>query len=225
MSEAIGQTLIFAVGIAIFPIPMITAVLILLTSDGKKNGLAFLVGWMTGILLLGAILLSLASPYEATSSGHSAAWINWLRLIIGMLLLYASIRKLRAKLHKDSTPVPRWMETISSLTFGKSLGIGLLLSALNPKNILLAIGAVSAIAQADISTTQRAGTWVTFTLIASLGVLIPVVITLLLGQRALTFLNAIKEWLQRNNTTILVILMLIIGTKLIGDAITGFSLR
>jgi hypothetical protein len=36
-------------------------------------------------------------------------------------------------------------------------------------------------------------------------------------------LERLKNWMAANNTAIMAVLCLIIGVKLIGDAITGFS--
>jgi hypothetical protein len=36
-------------------------------------------------------------------------------------------------------------------------------------------------------------------------------------------LDEMKDWLARNKAVIMTVLLLVIGVKLIGDAITGFS--
>jgi hypothetical protein len=64
---------------------------------------------------------------------------------------------------------------------------------------------------------------VVFVLIASLGVAAPVVIYFALGERAGPLLERLKGWLAHNNAVIMAVLLVIIGVKLIGDAISGFS--
>jgi hypothetical protein len=44
-----------------------------------------------------------------------------------------------------------------------------------------------------------------------------------MGDRSQTLLGNLKTWLAHNNAVIMAILMLIIGVKLIGNAISGFS--
>ena len=44
-----------------------------------------------------------------------------------------------------------------------------------------------------------------------------------MGARAAATLEGLKTWMARNNTTVLAVLCLIIGVKLIGDAITGLA--
>ena len=62
MGKAIGGSLPLAVGIAVSPIPIIAVVLMLTSRRAKVNGLAFVVGWLVGLGIVGAIVLSLAGP-------------------------------------------------------------------------------------------------------------------------------------------------------------------
>ena len=47
------------------------------------------------------------------------------------------------------------------------------------------------------------------------------VIAIALGDRSRHVLDALKTWLSENNAVIMAVLMVIIGVKLIGDAIDG----
>jgi hypothetical protein len=62
MGEAIGQLLPFAVGVAVSPMPIVAVVLMLVTPRARTNGPAFLLGWIVGIALAGAVLLAIAGP-------------------------------------------------------------------------------------------------------------------------------------------------------------------
>ena len=42
-----------------------------------------------------------------------------------------------------------------------------------------------------------------------------------MGDRLNALLDAIKDWLTRNNTAIMVVILALIGAKLIGDGISG----
>ena len=44
-----------------------------------------------------------------------------------------------------------------------------------------------------------------------------------LGDRAGPILERLKTWMDRNNAVIMAVLCLVIGAKLVGDAIVGFS--
>jgi hypothetical protein len=61
---------------------------------------------------------------------------------------------------------------------------------------------------------------VVFVLIASVGVAIPVLMNLILGSRAEHTLTEMKEWLIDNNATVMSVLFVVIGVKLLGDGIS-----
>jgi hypothetical protein len=72
--EAIGQVLPFAVGVAISPMPIVAVVLMLVTPRARTNGPAFILGWVVGIAVAGAILLAIAGPANASDDGQPAQW-------------------------------------------------------------------------------------------------------------------------------------------------------
>jgi succinate dehydrogenase hydrophobic anchor subunit len=44
-----------------------------------------------------------------------------------------------------------------------------------------------------------------------------------MGDRAASILDGLKDWMAQNNTAVMAVLCLIIGVKLVGDAISGLS--
>jgi len=98
-----------------------------------------------------------------------------------------------------------------------------LLSGVNPKNLALTIAAATAIAQTGISGGEAAGALAIFILIGSLSILAPVVIYFALGSRATAILDELKTWMALHNAAIMAVLLLVLGVKLIGDAIGGLS--
>jgi threonine/homoserine/homoserine lactone efflux protein len=224
VGEAIGQLLPFAVGVAVSPMPIIAVVLMLVTPRARINGLAFLLGWIVGIALAGAILLAIAGPSNASQEGQPATWVNWLKLVLGLLLLVVAVRQWRARPHEgEEVATPKWMGALDSFTPPKAIGAAVLLGTLNPKNLLFIVGGAVAVAQTGIPGGEQAVAWAVFTVIASLGVAAPVVIYFAMGRRAAGLLDGLKSWMARNNTAVMAVLCLIVGVKLIGDAITGFS--
>ena len=62
-----------------------------------------------------------------------------------------------------------------------------------------------------------------FTIIASIGAAVPVVLYFALGERSAEPLDRLKTWMARNNGVIMAVILVVIGAKLIGDAISGLS--
>ena len=80
-------------------------------------------------------------------------------------------------------------EAVDKLTPIRSTAIGVALSAVNPKNLLLDVGAAAAIAQTGTDAAAQAVALAMFILIATLGVGLPVAIYYLMGDRATKILS------------------------------------
>jgi threonine/homoserine/homoserine lactone efflux protein len=224
MGEAIGDLLPAAVGVAISPLPIVAVVLMLVSARGRANGPVFLLGWVIGVAGAGGMVLLIANGADAQEDGQPADWVSWLKLALGFGLLLLAAKQWRGRPHEgEETPTPKWMGALDAFTPVKAGGAGIVLSALNPKNLLLIVAGMAAIAQTGISAGQQVVALVAFTLIASIGVAIPVVIYFALGDRSAQLLDRLKTWMAQNNAVIMAVLLLVIGVKLIGDAIAGFS--
>jgi hypothetical protein len=222
VGEAIGQILPLAVGVAISPVPIIAVVLMLLTPRARVTGPAFIVGWLVGLTIVGVVVLLVAPGAE--DDGSTSTTTSTIKLVIGIALVLMAARRWRGRAHDDETPpTPRWMGAIDGFTAPKAAGAGVVLSAANPKNLLLAIAAATAIAQTSIPGEQQAVVYAIFAIIGTIGVAIPVVVYVALGDRAAAVLDGLRQWMARNNAVIMAVLLLVIGAKLIGDAISGFS--
>ena len=99
---------------------------------------------------------------------------------------------------------------------GAAIGLGVLLSAANPKNFLLIAAAAVIIAQADLGSTDTIVVIAVFTLIAACTVAIPTLAYLVMGARAQPALDDAKAWLSINNTAVMAVLLLVIGMSLVG---------
>jgi threonine/homoserine/homoserine lactone efflux protein len=224
MGEAIGQVLSLGVGVALSPVPIIAVVLMLATPRGRVNGLSFLLGWLVGLGVAGTIVLLLSSGANASSNGKPADWVGVVKIALGLLLLLVGLRtwRSRPKGAKEGK-LPGWMQTIDSFTAAKSVGMGALLSGVNPKNLLLTVSAAAAIAQTGIGAGEQAVALAVFVVIGTLGPGLPVGIYFAMGRRAKRLLDEMKVWLARNNAAIMAVLCLVIAAKLIGDGITVVS--
>ena len=222
--QAIGQVLSFGVGVALSPLPIIAVVLMLATPKGRTNGPAFLTGWVLGIAVLGTIVLLIASGASASEHGSPATWVSIVKIVLGLLLWLLAVRQWRGRPRDGREPeLPAWMKRIDTFTPIKSAGMGVLLSAVSPKNLLLVVGAAAEIAQTGASAVGQAVALIVFIVLATLGVGAPVAIYFLMGDRATRILGELHDWMVRENATMTAVICLILGAKLIGDAITALA--
>ena len=224
MGQAVGQVLPLAVGVALSPVPIIAVVLMLVTARARVNGPAFVAGWLLGLGGVGAVVLAVAGPANPASDSGPATWVSALKLVLGVLLLLLALRQWRGRPHaEEEPPVPKWMGAIETFGPGKAAGAAALLAGLNPKNLLLSIAAATTIAGTGIPGGEQAAAYAVFAVIGTIGVAAPVVIYLALGDRAGPVLDGLERWMARNNAVIMAVLLLVIGAKLIGDAIGGLT--
>jgi Sap, sulfolipid-1-addressing protein len=115
------------------------------------------------------------------------------------------------------------MGAINRFTPVQALGGGAVLATANPKNLLLAIGGAAAIAQTGIAGGQQAMAYAVFAVVGTLGVGAPVVVYFGTGKRSAQLLGGLKDWMTHNNAVIVAVLCLVIGVKLLGDALGGLT--
>jgi hypothetical protein len=220
MGAAIGDVLGLAAGVAVSPLPIVAMILVLATPRGRANGSLFGIGWLAGLSILGTVVLLLAGPAGASDEGEPAAWTGWLKLLLGVLALLLAVRQWRARPAPGAAPeMPKWMAGLDQLKPGGALGLGALLSGVNPKNAALTIAAAATIAGAGLPGGEQAVTLAVFVVIGSIGVLAPLIVYLMAGERAARTLDAWKTWSGDHNAAIMAVLFLVFGFKLVGDGI------
>ena len=222
MGNAIGSILPQAIGVAISPVPVIAVILMLFSQRARSNGPTFLLGWVLALAVVGSIVLLLASLGKVSAGGTPSTLAYILKLLLGLLLLLLAIRQWRSRPKAGEEPqMPKWMATIDTVTAGKAFGLAALLAGANPKNLALTLAAALSIAQAGMSGAAPWIALVVFIILASLTVAGPVLYYLFAGQSAEKMLAGWKTWLVTNNTTVMFVLLLVLGAHSFGQGLGG----
>ena len=104
--------------------------------------------------MVSGIAYVLAGAGNTSTSTTGADPVSWAQIVFGVLLLLLAGRSRRNRPAPGTEPeMPKWMVGIDGFPPGKALGFGVLLAGVNPKNLLLAAGAGSALALIGPSTT------------------------------------------------------------------------
>lgn len=224
MGQALGAVLPLAVAVAVFPVPIITVVLVLGAERGTIKGTAFVLAWAAGLAAVGALALVFAGAADASEQGAPATWVDLVLLGLGLLLTGLALKQWRSRPEPGvETPPPGWMRAVDRFTPARAGAAGFALSGLNPKNALLTVAAAAEIAELGLSAGKQVAVLLGFVLIGSLGVLAPLVLAVALGDRSRDLLEGVRSWMARHSAAIMAVLFLLIGAKLIGDAIAGLS--
>ena len=225
MGQAISEVLPFAIGVAISPLPIIAVILVLFSARAKVNGPAFLVGWLVGVAAVSIIVYAVADAGDASDSTSSASdSAYWIKLGLGVVLVVLAVRNWRAdRASTEPAPQPRWMASIDSLTPVKAAGLAVVLSAVNPKNLALAVAAGAGLAQLGLSGAEAAVGLIVFILVASSSIAVTVIFYLVGGQRAAHVLDGWKSWLSAHNGAVMAVLFLVFGVVLFSEGLRGLT--
>ena len=223
MGSIIGEILPLALGVAISPIPIISAILMLLSPKARGTSVGFLVGWVVGITVAVVVFTLLASIIPSSDPDAAKPIAGWIKIILGALLLLLAARQFRGRPTGDAEPaLPKWMSAIDTMNVQRALVLGFLLSAINPKNLLMAAGAGVAIGGAGASVGTAVIAIVVFIVMAACSVAVPVIAYLVAADRMAAPLQSLRGWLVHNNATVMAILLLVIGVVMIGKGIGSF---
>jgi hypothetical protein len=224
MGATIGDILPLAIGVAISPIPIVAVLLMLFGPQARRTGPAFALGWILALLVVGTIVLAVADPADVSSQQGPADAVFAIKLLLGVLFLGLAVRQWRSRPREGEEPeMPRWMNAIDQFTAIRALGLAAVLAGINPKNLGLTLAAGATIAQAGLGGAEPWLALIVFVALASVSVATPVIYYLVASASAEPTLNAMKAWLLANNATVMSVLFLILGVKLIGDGFGGLT--
>jgi threonine/homoserine/homoserine lactone efflux protein len=192
LNGAIGDPLPSAIAVALSPIPIVAVVVVLGSARARTAGPAFAVGWIAGLLAVSVVVVLLLGSGSDTDSDDPG--LDWFKIVIGIAFLLMAAPA-RAAL------------------------LGVAMSGANPKNLALTLTAAASIAEAGLDTTDTAIAVAVFTALGSLTVAGSVLFCLLVGDRAARPLGAVKQFMADNNAVIMMVVLLLLGAKLLGDGL------
>jgi hypothetical protein len=226
MGVAIGEMLAPAMGIALDPIPIIIAILILLSPKARLNGIAYVIGANVGLAIGVGVMLILAEPAHVEyEDGGPSTTASVLQLIIGVVLIGLAAKQWFGRPKDAEEPkLPSWMASFETMSPIMAFGIGAFLFGLDPKHLIFNVAAATAIASSDASTAGGVVALVVYLLIGTATISGPVVWHLVAPEHADRQLGRARIWLTQNTAIILTLLFSIIGVVLIGSGITGLSM-
>lgn len=214
LADAISSSLPMSVGVALSPIPVAAILIILMSARARTNAPAFLLGWMAGILTIGLVVSLM--PGLLTARGEPTQLSGLTRVALGIALLLLAVRQWRQRPEPDAAvDVPPLLARLDSIGVMQSSITGFLLSAIHPKNLILDAAGAAAIDASMLDSATQYTALVIFTLIASVGIIIPIAAYFIAKRRVGTLLGRWKDWLIRKNIQVMIVLLLILGALLI----------
>lgn len=218
--EVLGILLPLSLGVALSSVPLTGIVLLLLAPRARQTGPAFLAGWVLGLSI---VTLAFVYGIGAIPTGPglpSQTVVGAIELILGLGLFAFGIVVI-ARGPREKRPAPPWTKRISTIGPWPAFGIGLLLNV-RPKAIALAIAAGLAVNSVRLSPTEQAVVLGVYIVLGSSSIAAPVIMQLVAPDGTAERLRNARSWLSRNSRAITIVVSLMLGLLLIGDALGRF---
>jgi threonine/homoserine/homoserine lactone efflux protein len=223
VNGVIGDILPLAVTVAISPLPIIAAILMLLSQRARANSVAFLLGWTLGVAVAATIFTLISALIDTgTGTAGPSVVVSVIKIVLGAVLIVTALLQWGRRPRGDAQPtMPKWMSAIDGITAPKAAGLGFVLSAVNPKNLIMAVSAGVAVGTSGLAVGLQVIAVAVFVVIAITTVAVPVVGYLVAADRIRAPLERLRGWLTANNSAIMSVLLLVIGVVSIGKGISG----
>lgn len=222
MSSFVGSVLTeltpLALVVALSPLSIIPAVLVLHSPRPRPTGLAFLAGWLVGLAALTAIFLG-ASGLMGGGLDKPPSWASWLRIVVGAALIVFGIYRWlnRAK----SAHQPAWMRQITEAGPAKAAVTAAVLTVVNPKVLFICAAAGLAIGTAGLGSAGAWAALAVYVAVAASTVGILILAYAVSGDRLNEPLHRLKEWMEKHNAALVAAILVVIGLLVLYKGIRG----
>ena len=201
--------------IALSPITVIPAVLVLHAPRPRPAGLAFLGGWVLGLVALTAAFVG-ASDLLGGLHQAPPTWAAWLRVVLGLALIAFGVFRWQTR-HRH-TKTPAWLRSFTKLTPVRAGVTGAVL-VLRPEVLILCAAAGLAIGTERLSTAAALIVGAVFVIVSTSTVAIPILGYVGAGDRLDDALERLKVWMEENHGAMMAVILVVIGLIVIYNGI------
>lgn len=223
MSDLWSSLIPLVLASAILPLQIAVTVLLAGASAGPAAAMAWVAGMLVVRLGQGVLFgLVLGQAAAAEDPAGPRLITSTLLLVVGVVLLVSAVRAWLQE-PEDDTPSPRWMAVLASATPGRAFLAGAGVVAVSVKLWVFTLGAIGAIAEADLAPTSAAVVYLAFTA-AALSIHLSIVgVAIAWPSRAAALLGGIRDALERNARPLKIGLGIVFGTWFLLKALDGLG--
>jgi hypothetical protein len=223
MGELIVSLVPLALGIVMSPLAIMALVAVLVSKRARANGLAYLLGWIVAIVLVLTVSYAVFGSLQVRRPGEPPLWAVIVRLTVAIVLLVSAVfvyRRGRSRIRRmaeaatvsdvvaAAPQLPGWLRAVDEFTPVRCGLLGLGIFVLNPVDFSCAVLAALDVRTADVG---GAGLLVVFAVIGIAPIGVPVVYTLVAGEKADPFLEKVRTWIAGHTNVLNAALLVLIG--------------
>ncbi|MFE6977075.1 GAP family protein [Streptomyces sp. NPDC057682] len=218
MWTALGDALPLATGLALSPLAVITGVVLLLGDRGRTKTAMFGLGWFVAIYAVAALALWVVEAAEDTAAQETADGVDIVQLAFAVLFLALAYLIWR-KRPSSGEPVPqsRLLARLNNIGIPGSFVLGLAQGVVLIQALPLSLGAGARLGEAGLEGTDAVVSLLIFSLVATAGVLVPLAVALVAGERLTTPLRNTRQWLEENMAAVTITILVILSGYFMGQ--------
>ena len=216
------QTLILSVlglGLAVAlcsPVSVVTVIVLLTMRSGRRRAIAFVVGWLLAIVVIGAVVVLVLhgqdfSSHKTTPSRAASA----VEIVLGCIVLLVSARAFgRRSRQPGSAETPKWLDRLDQTNWLLAVLVGTFMLTYS-----LTVAAAIEILKANVSTLDSVVAFAVFALASITTIAAPIAVVLIAPESSAERLARWRRWLLGNSRTIGLIALIIIGALMIARGV------
>lgn len=217
----LGEITALALVVALSPFSVLPAIALVVHSDRpRRTGVAFICGWLAGKAAITLLFVQLPRLLHGLQ-GTPPHWTAWLRVAAGLLFIVAGGWYWGKHRREPTTSVdgPQWLDRIKRITPLGAAAVGAALTVVNPNVVLMCAAAGFAIGTAGLSTLGTTAAVAYFTMLAGSTAAVPILAYMVWAHRVDRLLERLRDWMQRRQVAVTVVVLLIVGVALLFNGI------
>ena len=215
----LAELIPLALVVALSPLSIIPAVLVLRSPRPRPAGLAYLVGWVVALAAATQIFLEGSSLLGGGLDKPPPPWASWARTVAGALLIAFGLYKWMTRKRSDHSA--KWMKSFATITPPRATVTALVLVVVNPKVLFMCAAAGLAIGSEGLHRTGAELGVLYYVVIAASSVALPIIAYAVSGDRLDPTLARVKEWMEEQHAALLAGIFVVLGALVLSKGVHG----
>jgi arginine exporter protein ArgO len=208
-----------ALVVALSPLSIIPAVLVLQSPRPRPTGLAFMVGWLVGLAVLTQVFVEVSSLLGGGLDRKPPSWASYVRIVAGGALVVFGVYKWLTR--NRNNHAPKWMSSFAKITPPRAAVTALVLVFVNPKVFFMCAAAGLAIGTAGLHRVHAELNVVYYVAMAGSTVALPVLAYAVSGDRLHQPLVRVKDWMEAQHAALVAAIVVVLGALVLYKGIHG----
>jgi threonine/homoserine/homoserine lactone efflux protein len=220
LTAVFAELIPLALVVALSPLTIIPAVLVLHSPKPRPTGLAFLLGWIIGLAALTQIFIELSNLLGG-GLDKPPSWASYVRIVAGTALVVFGIYKWLTR--KRASHAPKWMSSFAKITPARAFTTAIVLVVVNPKVLFMCAAAGLAVGTEGVGRTGAVVGLIYYVAIAASTVALPILAYAVSGDRLSQPLHRLKDWMERQHAALIAVILVVLGLLVLYKGIHGLG--